>query len=320
MMATATKAPSAQLEPTPPNKNRGRTLAARDSRAGLALISPTVAVVTIIVLIPIAWTVMIAFQKVKLITLRRHGLFGRYTLDNFVTVFTSRGFGSSLVTTFIYTIGGTLGSIVVGLVVAMALRNKFRGRGFVRGAMLLPYVAPVVAVTFTWTTMLNPEYGLINAWGQKFLGWDAGIPFLSQDSTALATVIVFEIWRYFPFAFLFITARLSALSGEIEEAALVDGATPWQTFRFVILPQLIPVMSVLFILRFIFTFNKFDDVYLLTGGGSGTEVVAIRVYNYLVSRGDLGTSAAQALVLAMTLVILMIIYLKASKRGEESAL
>jgi len=261
---------------------------------------------------------MIAFQKIRLINLRRHGLFGRYTLDNFVTVLTSSGFGSSLVTTFIYTIGGTVGSIVVGLIVAIALRDRFRGRGFVRGAMLLPYVAPVVAVTFCWTTMLNPEYGLINAWGQKYLGWNEGIPFLSQTSTALATVIVFEIWRYFPFAFLFITARLGALSYDIEEAARVDGATPWQSFRFVILPQLMPVISVLFILRFIFTFNKFDDVYLLTGGGADTEVVAIRVYNYLVSRGDLGASAAQALVLAMTLVILMIIYLRASKRSGES--
>jgi multiple sugar transport system permease protein len=318
-MATLTETPGAQLEP-PPHKNRGRTLAARDARAGLALISPTVLIVTVIVLIPIAWTVMIAFQKIKLINLRRTGLFGRYTLDNFVNVLTSAGFGSSLVTTFIYTIGGTVGSILVGLVVALTLRDRFRGRGLVRGAMLLPYVAPVVAVTFLWTTMLNPEYGLINAWGQKYLGWDAGIPFLSQSSTALATVIVFEIWRYFPFAFLFITARLGALPADVEEAARVDGATPWQRFRFVILPQLVPVISVLFILRFIFTFNKFDDVYLLTGGGAGTEVVAIRVYNYLVSRGDLGASAAQALVLAMTLVILMIIYLRASKRNEESPL
>jgi multiple sugar transport system permease protein len=318
-MATLTETPGAQLEP-PPHKNRGRTLAARDARAGLALISPPVLIVTVIVLIPIAWTVMIAFQKIKLINLRRTGLFGRYTLDNFVNVLTSAGFGSSLVTTFIYTIGGTVGSILVGLVVALALRDRFRGRGLVRGAMLLPYVAPVVAVTFLWTTMLNPEYGLINAWGQKYLGWDAGIPFLSQSSTALATVIVFEIWRYFPFAFLFITARLGALPADVEEAARVDGATPWQRFRFVILPQLVPVISVLFILRFIFTFNKFDDVYLLTGGGAGTEVVAIRVYNYLVSRGDLGASAAQALVLAMTLVILMIIYLRASKRSEESPL
>jgi multiple sugar transport system permease protein len=318
-MATLTETPGAQLGP-PTHKNRGRTLAARDARAGIALITPTVLIVTVIVLIPIAWTVMIAFQKIKLINLRRTGLFGRYTLDNFVNVLTSAGFGSSLVTTFIYTIGGTVGSIVAGLIVALALRERFRGRGLIRGAMLLPYVAPVVAVTFLWTTMLNPEYGLINAWGQKYLGWDAGIPFLSQSSTALATVIVFEIWRYFPFAFLFITARLGALPGDVEEAARVDGATPWQRFRFVILPQLWPVISVLFILRFIFTFNKFDDVYLLTGGGAGTEVVAIRVYNYLVSRGDLGASAAQALVLAMTLVILMIIYTRASKRSEESPL
>ena len=316
-MATLTETPSAQVGPRSA-KRRRQTLAARDARAGLALISPTVLIVAVIVLIPIAWTVMIAFQKIRLINLRRHGLFGRYTLDNFVTVLTSSGFGSSLVTTFIYTIGGTVGSIVVGLIVAIALRDRFRGRGFVRGAMLLPYVAPVVAVTFCWTTMLNPEYGLINAWGQKYLGWNEGIPFLSQTSTALATVIVFEIWRYFPFAFLFITARLGALSYDIEEAARVDGATPWQSFRFVILPQLMPVISVLFILRFIFTFNKFDDVYLLTGGGADTEVVAIRVYNYLVSRGDLGASAAQALVLAMTLVILMIIYLRASKRSGES--
>ena len=316
-MATLTETPSAQVGP-PSAKRRRQTLAARDARAGLALISPTVLIVAVIVLIPIAWTVMIAFQKIRLINLRRHGLFGRYTLDNFVTVLTSSGFGSSLVTTFIYTIGGTVGSIVVGLIVAIALRDRFRGRGFVRGAMLLPYVAPVVAVTFCWTTMLNPEYGLINAWGQKYLGWNEGIPFLSQTSTALATVIVFEIWRYFPFAFLFITARLGALSYDIEEAARVDGATPCQSFRFVTLPQLMPVISVLFILRFIFTFNKFDDVYLLTGGGADTEVVAIRVYNYLVSRGDLGASAAQALVLAMTLVILMIIYLRASKRSGES--
>ena len=319
-MATLTETPGAQLGP-PTHKNRGRTLAARDARAGIALITPTVLIVTVIVLIPIAWTVMIAFQKIKLINLRRTGLFRpttRWTTSSMSSP--QPGFGSSLVTTFIYTIGGTVGSIVAGLIVALALRERFRGRGLVRGAMLLPYVAPVVAVTFLWTTMLNPEYGLINAWGQKYLGWDAGIPFLSQSSTALATVIVFEIWRYFPFAFLFITARLGALPGDVEEAARVDGATPWQRFRFVILPQLWPVISVLFILRFIFTFNKFDDVYLLTGGGAGTEVVAIRVYNYLVSRGDLGASAAQALVLAMTLVILMIIYTRASKRSEESPL
>jgi multiple sugar transport system permease protein len=278
-----------------------------------------VLVVTVIVIIPIIFTVIMAFQRVRLINIRRQGIFGQFTLRNFEIVFTSQDFWSSLLTTFIYTIGATMGSIAVGLIVALALRSRFPGRGLIRGAMLLPYVAPVVAVTFCWTTMLDPGFGLINDWGQRFLGWDAGIPFLSQPSTALATVIVFETWRYFPFAFLFITARLGALPADVEEAARVDGATPWQRFRFVILPQLTPILSVLLVLRFIFTFNKFDDVYLLTGGGAGTQVVSVKVFQYL-SRGDLGAAAAQALVLALALVIMMVIYLRVNKRSEESAL
>ena len=86
-------------------------------------------------------------------------------------------------------------------------------------------------------------------------------------------MIAFEAWRYFPFAFLFMLARLQAVPGELEEAARVDGATPTQRFRHILLPQLRPVIALLAVLRFIMTFNKFDDVYLLTGGGAGTEVV-----------------------------------------------
>jgi len=320
-LGRSTGGPYRDAEAEPAWRPRGRhTLAARDARAGLALISPTILVVAVIVIIPIIWTIMMAFQRVRLINVRRQGIFGHYTLRNFEVVFTAQGFWSSLLTTVIYTVGATVGSIGVGLLVALALRSRFRGRGFIRGLMLLPYVAPVVAVTFCWTTMLDPTFGLINVWGQRFLGWDAGIPFLSQPSTALATVIVFETWRYFPFAFLFITARLGALPVDVEEAARVDGATPWQRFRFVVLPQLGPVLSVLIVLRFIFTFNKFDDVYLLTGGGAGTEVVSVKVFQYLQSRGDLGSAAAQALVLAAALVILMLIYLRANRRSEESAL
>ena len=104
------------------------------------------------------------------------------------------------------------------------------------------------------------------------------------------TVIAFEIWRYFPFAFLFLTARLVSLPGDIEEAAIVDGATPWQNFRFVVFPQLLPVIALLSVLRLIMTFNKFDDVFLLTGGGAGTEVAAVRVYDTLWA---VSTSAAR---------------------------
>jgi multiple sugar transport system permease protein len=136
---------------------------------------------------------------------------------------------------------------------------------------------------------------------------------------ALLTVIAFEGWRYFPFAFLFLLARLQAVPAELEEAARVDGAAPTQNFRHVLLPQLAPVIALLCVLRFIFTFNKFDDIYLLTGGGAGTGVVSVRVYEFLTARFDIGAAAAQALVLAGVLVVLLAVYLKLfAPRIEES--
>jgi multiple sugar transport system permease protein len=146
----------------------------------LALISPTVLVIVAMVVVPIIWTISLAFQDVELINIRTTGLFGEYTLENFETVFSEPEFWSSLWTTIVYTVGATVTSIGLGLVAALALRRPFRGRGLVRGAYLLPYVAPVVAVTFCWTIMLDPEFGVVNAWGQRLLGWEEGIPFLSQ--------------------------------------------------------------------------------------------------------------------------------------------
>ncbi|HWM57538.1 MAG TPA: sugar ABC transporter permease, partial [Pseudonocardia sp.] len=192
-------------------------------------------------------------------------------------------------------------------------------------------VAPIVAATFAWKTMLNPQFGVANYWGTRLLGWDAPIAFVSEGRpvslfglelgipTALLTVIVFEAWRSFPFAFLFLTARLQAVPGTLEEAALVDGATVSQRFRHVLLPQLLPTIAVLAVLRFIWTFNSFDDIYLLTGGGAGTEVISVSVFNSLTARGDIGGAAAQALVLAAILAVLVGLYLwKLSPREEQS--
>jgi len=226
---------------------------------------------------------------------------------------------------------GTVASIGVGLVAALALRGAFRGRVFVRASMLLPYVAPVVAVTFVWQTMLSPQFGIVNAVGQDVFGWADPVAFLSQRSAtvsilglpvavpvALLTVMAFETWRYFPFAFLFLTARIQALPGDLEEAARIDGATPSQRFRYVVFPQLLPTIALLTVLRFIMTFNKFDDVYLLTGGGAGTEVVSVRVYDLLTARGDIGAASAQALVLALILVLLLGLYFRFVGRPEEA--
>jgi multiple sugar transport system permease protein len=187
--------------------------------------------------------------------------------------------------------------------------------------MLIPYVAPVVAVTFVWKVLLNPEFGIVNSWGRRLFGWEDPVAFLSQARgeislfgldipvpTALLTVIVFEGWRYFPFVFLFVLARLQAIPGELEEAATIDGATPSQRFRYVVLPQLMPVLAVLVVLRTIWTFNEFDDIFLLTGGASGTEVVSIRVYELLTVQRNVGAAAAQSVFLAGVLVAMLGIY------------
>ncbi|SCF24567.1 carbohydrate ABC transporter permease [Micromonospora mirobrigensis] len=316
-----TTAPEAGRSPTrerPPTGRRPVTLRQRESRAGLALVAPTLLVVVAVIGIPIVWTVLLAFQRVRLATLRKTGLFGEFTMSNFDRVLHTPGFADTLWTTLLYAVGGTFGSIAIGLVAALVVRRPFKGRTLVRASMLLPYVAPVVAVAFVWQVLLDPQLGLVNNWGQRFLGWDTPIPFLSQDSTALWTVIAFEAWRYFPFAFLFLLARLQAVPGELEEAALVDGATPTQRFRHILLPQLLPVIALLSLLRFIMTFNKFDDVYLLTGGAAGTEVVSVRVYQFLTARTDIGAAAAQAVVLAVVLIIFVGIYLRFFTARKEA--
>jgi multiple sugar transport system permease protein len=260
--------------------------------------------------------VVLAFQDLRLIRLRTAGLFGDYTFDNFADVFGSPGFWSSLVTTLVYAGGGTAASIGLGLVAALALRRGFRGRTLVRASLLLPYVAPVVAATFVWGVMLNPQFGVVNELGTGLLGWDEPIAFLSERPSALLTVIVFEMWRSFPFAFLFITARLQAAPATLEEAARVDGATPTQLFRHIVWPQLLPTIAVLALLRFIWTFNNFDDIYLLTGGGAGTEVISVRVFDFLISRGDIGAASAQALVLSAVLLVLVTVYYRFAAKDE----
>jgi len=313
------------VQAPPGRKRRARgTRAQRDARAGWALVSPTVIVVLVMVVLPVLWALLLSFQRIRLIQIRRLDLLGgEYTLRNYDLLFGSSEFFSVVRVTLMYSVFGTAGAILLGLTAALLVRRPFKGRAAVRGMMLLPYVAPVVAIAFIWRVLLSPQLGFVNAVGTDVLGWDSPIPFLSQERgeitlfgfsfgvpTALLMVIFFEAWKSFPFAFLFILARLQAVPGELEEAARVDGATPTQIFRHILLPQLAGVIALIAVLRFIFTFNAFDEIYLLTGGGAGTEVLATQVYSFLTARNDVGASAAVAMFMAAVLAVLLLVYLK----------
>ena len=252
-----------------------------------------------------------------------------FTFENFRRVFSSSDFWPTLRVSLWYTLFGTLGSIILGLFAAQLLDAEFWGRGVLRGLFLFPYVAPVIAVAFTWAFLLDPLSGSLNALGQDFGIINEGINFLGQRNLsysvlglsfniplALSTVILFEAWRYFPFAFLFILARFQAIPQDMYEAADVDGASSFQKFWFITLPQLVGILSTLFLLRFIWTFNKFDDIFLLTGGAAGTKTLTVQVYDQAFALSDLGSGAAVAVVLFVILAIFMVIYFKFAPEGD----
>ncbi len=240
----------------------------------------------------------------------------QFTLDNFRKVFDASEFWTVLWVSFVYTIGGTLGALVLGLVAALLLNSAFAGRGILRGLFLFPYVSPVIAVAFTWTFLLDPFSGTVNAILTSTGVTGETINFLGQRGLALATVIAFESWRYFPLAFLFILARMQALSADLYEAAEMDGASPFQMFFHISLPQLVGILSTLFVLRFIWTFNKFDDIFLLTGGASGTRTFTVNVYEQAFALSNLGAGAAVAVVIFFVLATFIFGYFRFGPKEE----
>ena len=206
-------------------RRRGLTLSQRDARAAYALLSPTLVVVLAVVVIPILATIVFAFERLRLITLRSTGLInGQFTLDNFANAVSASGFVSALTTTITYSVVGTALAIGLGLVAALAVRHPFRGRTIVRGLMLLPYVAPVVAVTFTWRIMLDPNLGIVNAIGTNTLGWSTPIPFLTQRT---ADINLFGIHFGFPVALATVLSACDASENQpavvLRALALVSG-------------------------------------------------------------------------------------------------
>jgi multiple sugar transport system permease protein len=298
------------------------SLAERESRLAFWMLVPAFAVVFAFVVFPVLWNIWLSLKPVYLADLRAPSLLHfNLTLDNFRKVFQDPDFAQVLSATLIYTFGGSVLSILLGFAAALLVHAEFPGRGLLRGLFISPYIAPVVAVTFTWSFILDPQLGVLN-----WLAVNKGlisqpIPFFSQRwmeldflggtwrlPLALTSVVLFEGWRYFPFAFLFVLARLQSIPEELYQAASVDGATPVQRFIHITLPQLAPVLAILFLFRFIWTINKFDDIFLLTGGQAGTKVMTIKVYEYAFGQFNIGAGSAAAMVLFGILLVFMVVY------------
>ncbi len=274
-------------------------LKAQDARLGYLLIAPAFLLIAAVIFYPVLYNIWLSFHKVS-INPNRPDLF--IGLKNYMSLFKDGEFWNSILITLIYTVVTVAGATVLGLVTALLLNQPMKGRRFFRSVILLPYVAPVISLVFVWQYMFNPVYGMVNYTLTEQLGvLKQNIDWLDSPDAALWLVILFDIWHLFPFSFMMILAKLQAIDHSLYEAAEMDGAGIWHKFRFVTLPELRFILGSLVILRFVWNFYKFDEIYLLT-----KEVPVISVYSYetAFSTFDHGLAAA----ITVTLFVLVMVF------------
>jgi len=317
-MSTVTKVPGAF-------SRRFRSQQAQEARLAWLLILPTALIVFGLVLFPAVFSIWISFRDVGLNDLNDvfHTPFVglknyRRVFDHFAFKYHSlKNLGAGL-TSVVYSFAGTLLTVLIGLVAALVLNRPFRARGLARAVFLFPYVAPIVSVAFVWRWLLDPRpSGVLNDLLLRLGLIEMPQAYLATPGLALLLVIVFDAWRYFPFAMLMILARLQAIDNTLYEAAKVDGANTWQQFLNITLPELRYVLGAIFLLRLMWTFNKFDDIFLLTGGGFGTKVLPVLTYEFSFRLRDFGTGAATSMILFVTLMVFMALYVGIVMRKVE---
>jgi len=298
---------------------------AQEARLAWTLISPTALIVLGIVIFPAFFSIWVSFHDVGLHNLNDvfHAPFVGWenyqkVFDDFAFKFQGMQSWGAAVTSVVYSFAGTTLTLLVGLVAALLLNRPFRGRGLTRAIFLFPYVAPVVSIAFVWRWILDPRpSGVLNDILMRLNLIDLPVAYLATRGLALLIVIFFEAWRYFPFAMLMILARLQAIDNTLYEAADVDGANVIEKFWYITLPELRYVIGAIFLLRLMWTFNKFDDIFLLTGGGFGTKVLPVLTYEFSFRLFDFGRGAATAMILLAILVIFIAFYIAIVMRNVE---
>ncbi|MBE0635805.1 sugar ABC transporter permease [Candidatus Bipolaricaulota bacterium] len=308
-----------------PLLDRWGTLQAREARLAWMLTSPTALIVFGLIIFPVVFSVWISFHDVTLRNLNDvfHAPYVgwknyRNVVNDFAFKFQGVHQWGAAVTSVVYTFVATALTVLLGLVAALLLNRPFRGRGATRAIFLFPYIAPIVSVAFVWRWILDPRpSGVLNDLLMRMGLIDLPKAYLATRGLALVLVIIFTAWRYFPFAMLMILARLQAVDRVMYEAAAVDGANAWHKFRHITLPELRYVLGAIFLLRLIWTFNKFDDIYLLTGGGFGTNVLPVLTYQFSFRALNFGKGAATAMILLAILSVFMLVYTRTVMRGSE---
>lgn len=219
-------------------------------------------------------------------------------LDNYVTLFTSPGFQHTLKITAIYVVICVIGSITFGLGSALLLNGKFKGRGVARALIAVPWAAPAVAVAVVSVWMMNAQYGIVNrALEAVGLGVPGGV-ILDSQTYALPAILATTVWQLFPFCSIVLLAALQGVSQEQKEAAMMDGAGHWWTFRVVTWPVIQPTIGLLTLLMTIWSLRRFELIWIMTKGGplDSTRTLVIDLYSTAFEARELGMAAAIGMV------------------------
>ncbi|WP_370962834.1 carbohydrate ABC transporter permease [Amycolatopsis sp. cg9] len=303
--------------PAPVTGKKKPVLARTRRREAIALVLPSLIPILVLSVAPLVVGIFLAFTDARLV---RHPDYGFAGVDNFVRLAGNDLFWDSLRIGMIWTVGVTLLQLAAAMGLALLLNSGLKLQGLTRVLALIPWAMPPVVVAIMWQMIYSANGGPLNA----FLG-GVGLPddinWLGDFSTALPAVIVVGVWVGMPQTTVTLLAGLQQIPAELHEAASVDGAGAWRRFTAVTWPSLRPIVTSITSLNFIWNFNSFSLVYVLTAGGPGgkTMVPVLFIYLEAFKNREIGYAAAMGLVLVVVVVLLLAVYLRSQFRDDRAA-
>nr|WP_246144002.1 sugar ABC transporter permease [Actinacidiphila oryziradicis] len=236
-------------------------------------------------------------------------------LDNWRAVFDNPLFTDSLWHTLLFTVGSLLGQFVLGLALAVFFSRRFRLSGIARAVLLLPWLVPMVVSSVVWRKLLDQDTGVINTLLADLHLTDSPVLWLSSPNVALLSAVLVNIWIGIPFNMVILYGGLQEIPRDLYEAASLDGAGAWRTFRSVTLPLLRPVVTVVLVLGFMSTVKILDLILALTGGGPADSTQTLGTVTYQLSflQLDFGQGAVVGNVLILISTVFAVLYLRANR-------
>lgn len=290
---------------------------------GYILLFPALLIMILFNFYPVIWSFIVSFNKVKSIEIKNSGLFnipGSFIgFKNYISVFNNELFVKSLFNTGYFALIFIPLTLVFSLLLAQFLNKKLKGVNFFRTVLFIPYIISVISSSLIFLALFNTEAGFVNA-VLGMLGVQ-GPKWLSSKWLAMPVIAIMSIWRRVGYFMLMYLAGLQNIPKSLYEAADIDGATPFQRFRYVIIPALTKITVVILILLLRDVLTVFQEVYVMTGGGPGNSTVTVPflIYNEAFNYLRYGTATAMSYILFIITVIVAFVQNKIVKRngGEE---